>query len=118
MRAGVAFRSSRKPCRPASARSRSTPRSICGRLRPFRYLERTLRPLVQEDILASDTAPLPEFVERYGARAQILAPVVREGRSIRFVSVHQAQESRRWSDEEIAAIESAARRVAVSELKP
>ena len=80
----------------------------------FRYLERELRPLVQEDILASDTAPPPELVERYGARAQILAPVVRDGRMVGFVSVHHAQGPRRWSGEEIAAAESAARRVAAS----
>ena len=115
---GVSFRSSRKPCRPASARSPATPTSICALAPTFRYLERELRLLVQEDILASDTAPPPELIERYGAGAQILAPVVLDGRMVGFVSVHNAQGPRRWSGEEIAAAESAARRVAAAEPKP
>jgi hypothetical protein len=80
----------------------------------FRYLERELRPLVQEDILTSDIAPPPELVERYGARAQILAPIVRDGRMVGFVSVHHAHGPRRWSDDEIGAAEAAARRAATS----
>jgi hypothetical protein len=80
----------------------------------FRYLERELRPQVQEDILVSDITPPPELVERYGVRAQISAPVVRDGRMAGFMSVHHAQGPRRWSDGEIAAAEAAAKRAATS----
>ena len=77
----------------------------------FQYLERELRPLIQEDIMASAVAPPPELVERYGARAQILVPVVRDGRMVGFVSVHESRGPRRWSHQEIAAAESVASRV-------
>ena len=77
----------------------------------FRQLERTLDLLVQDDLLATETPPPPELVERYGARAQMLAPVVRDGRMIGFVSVHHGPDARVWSVEEVAAIRAAAVRV-------
>jgi hypothetical protein len=77
----------------------------------FQYLERELCPLVQEDILASDIAPPPGLVERYGVRSQILAPVVQGGQMIGFISVHHSH-VRRWNVEEIAAVEFAASRLA------
>jgi GAF domain-containing protein len=78
----------------------------------FQYLERELRTLVQDDILASDVAPPPELVQRYGARAQLLAPVVERDRMIAFLSVHHAATPRAWTEAEVAAIEAAAVRVA------
>ena len=77
----------------------------------FEFLERERRPLVQEDLLDADPAPPPELIEHYGARAQMLAPVVVGDRLVGIVSIHYAPGPRSWSSEEIAALERAAERV-------
>ena len=72
-----------------------------------RYLESEQKVLVQRDILGVEPAPAPELVERYGARAQMLAPLIREGRLIGIVSVHHAGGIRDFTSDEVAALEQA-----------
>jgi maleate isomerase len=72
----------------------------------FKFLDREQRPLVQGDLALADDPPPPELIERYGARSQMLAPIVRGGRMIGFVSVHCAV-ARDWTAEEIAMLEDA-----------
>lgn len=79
--------------------------------RTFQHLERTLEPLVQRDCLADEPVAPPELIELYGVRAQMLAPVVRDGTLVGIVSVHHAATTREWTAEEIAALERAAARV-------
>jgi maleate isomerase len=76
-----------------------------------RFLEEQRRPLVQNDCLADDLAPPPELIELYGVRAQMLAPIVREGRLAGVISVHYVPGPRQWSAENIAALREAAERV-------
>src|SRR5687768_5780017 len=45
----------------------------------FEYLDRHRTLLVQDDLAAADPAPPQRLVELYGARSQMLAPVVRGG---------------------------------------
>src|SRR6184192_3501739 len=54
----------------------------------FRSLERERRLLIQSDLLAADPAPPAELIDLYGARAQMLAPVVRNDALAGIVSVH------------------------------
>ncbi len=82
----------------------------------FRFLERELRPLIQNDLARDRLAPPPELIRRYGVKAQMLAPVVRDGRMAAFVSVHYVPSARRWSPRDVALLEDAAR--AVGELLP
>src|SRR5689334_11892471 len=42
----------------------------------FKYLDREHRPLVQGDLAQVDDPPPPELIARYGARSQMLAPIV------------------------------------------
>jgi GAF domain-containing protein len=56
----------------------------------FRWVDRERRILVQEDLLAADPAPAPELIQRYGGRAQMLAPVQSGGELVGLVSVHYA----------------------------
>ena len=70
----------------------------------FKYLERTLQPLVQDDCLAAEDAAPPELIELYGVRAQMLAPIVKDGELAGIVSVHYAPGPREWNGEDIAAI--------------
>jgi GAF domain-containing protein len=77
----------------------------------FQSLEREQGLLIQSDLLAADPAPPAELIELYGARAQMLAPVVRDGRLAGIVSVHYAPGPRTWTPAEVSAIEDAAREV-------
>ena len=93
-------------------------RSIAGDLSfPIRsaetvkHLERERRILLQRDLLGVEPAPAPELIEHYGARAQMLAPVVQGRRFVGIVSVHHAGGPRDWTQPEIAALERAAARI-------
>jgi GAF domain-containing protein len=77
----------------------------------FKWIDRERRLLVQEDLLAADPAPAPELMERYGGRAQMLAPVQRGGELVGLVSVHYVPGTRQWTPEEIAAVEEIVGRV-------
>jgi GAF domain-containing protein len=77
----------------------------------FRWVDRERRVLVQEDLLEADPAPAPQLIEKYGARAQMLAPVQRGDEVVGLVSVHYAPGPRRWTAEEIAAVEDIVARV-------
>jgi maleate isomerase len=77
----------------------------------FQSLERERRLLIQADLLAADPAPPTELIELYGARAQMLAPVVRDDALAGIVSVHYAQGPREWTDDDVAALEEAAAQV-------
>ena len=77
----------------------------------FQFLAREQRLLIQADLLAADPAPPPELIELYGARAQMLAPIVRAERLVGIVSVHYAPGPREWTAEEVAALGRAVERV-------
>jgi maleate isomerase len=76
-----------------------------------RFLEEHRRVLVQNDCSADDLAPPPELIEHYGVRAQMLAPIVREGRLAGVISVHYVPGPREWSAEDVAALQQATERV-------
>jgi maleate isomerase len=76
-----------------------------------RFLEEQRRPLVQKDCLADDFALPSELTELYGVRAQMLAPLVREGRLIGVISVHYVPGPRDWNADDVAALQEAAERV-------
>jgi maleate isomerase len=77
----------------------------------FRWLERERRLLVQRDCLEDEPLAPAELIELYGVRAQMLAPLVRNGRLIGIISVHHAETPREWAPAEIAGVEQAAARV-------
>lgn len=77
----------------------------------FQWVDRERRVLVQEDLLVADPAPAPQLIEKYGARAQMLAPIQHGGEVVGLVSVHYAPGPRKWTDEEVAALEEVVERV-------
>lgn len=79
----------------------------------FRFLERELRQLVQSDCLAGEHPAPRELVELYGVRAQMLAPILRGGRLVGIVSVHDAARPREWGEGETAALNDAVERARV-----
>ena len=76
----------------------------------FQWLAREHRTLVQRDCLRDEPVAPQALADLYGVRAQILAPLVRDGRLVGIVSVHHAATPRVWAPSEVAAAESAARR--------
>jgi GAF domain-containing protein len=77
----------------------------------FQFLDRERRLLIQPDLLAADPAPPPELIEGYGARAQMLAPIVRGERLLGILSVHYAPGPREWTADDVAVLERAVEQV-------
>jgi GAF domain-containing protein len=71
------------------------------------------RQVVQDDCLAASAEPhFREMLELYGGlRAQIVTPVLREGRVVAIVSLHQLARTRAWTQDEIEAARETAARV-------
>jgi maleate isomerase len=75
------------------------------------WLDRERRSLIQDDFTTTDVPPPPALIEVYGARAQMLAPVIRNDALQGWVSVHYTGSAHHWSHANVEAIETAARRV-------
>lgn len=71
------------------------------------FLEREQQILVQRDLRGVVPSPAPELLERYGARAQLLAPVLRDGRLAGIVSVHHCPGVRDFTQDEVGSLEAA-----------
>jgi GAF domain-containing protein len=71
------------------------------------------RQVVQDDCpAASDEPHFREMLELYGGlRAQIVTPIVRDGRLVAIVSLHQLGRTRAWTDAEIEAASRTAAQV-------
>ena len=71
------------------------------------YIENTRTMLVQNDCENADPKPPKELMQIYGTKAQMVAPVVRGGDMVGWVSVHYNVSTREWSSEDKAALEAA-----------
>jgi maleate isomerase len=74
-----------------------------------KWLEAHRRVFVENDCLHTtpDVAPEPEVTGAYGIRSEMVAPILRGNALIGWVSVHDTRGPRRWTQQEIAAIEAA-----------
>ncbi|HEX4804309.1 MAG TPA: GAF domain-containing protein [Conexibacter sp.] len=63
-----------------------------------------LRTIVQDDVTTAEPPTPPEVIARYGVRAQMLAPVVRDGRCVGTLSVHETRAPRAWTAADRAAL--------------
>src|SRR6266853_732699 len=119
--------------RRASAPMRSAPQRRCGRGRPMKrneacdvrgqtsidqraaataqWVEKNRRLLVQSDLSRGEPSAPPALIKLYGVRAQMLAPIEREGRLDGWISVHEARDVRNWTEAEQAALRKAAEQV-------
>jgi maleate isomerase len=78
----------------------------------FHALDRDRELLVQDDLSRADPPPPAELIEVYGARAQMLAPLERDGDLVGVISVHEAKGPRPWTDADRAALIAAADAIA------
>jgi aerobic carbon-monoxide dehydrogenase small subunit len=106
-RAGAVFPVVAEACAPGVQPMRGD-NSIDLRAAPtFRAVHDELRVVVQEDVTKSPLPTPPEVVALYGVRAQMLAPVVFEGRCQGTISVHDTNGPRQWTREEREALDVA-----------
>lgn len=75
------------------------------------WIESQRRVLVQNDFTSPDPAPPRELMNVYGVKAQMLGPVIRDGRMTGWISVHDTTGARDWRDEDVAALQAAMARV-------
>jgi maleate isomerase len=68
------------------------------------WLDRERRSLIQDDFTTTDVPSLPAPIEVCGARAQMFAPVIRNGALQGWVSVHYTGSADYWSHANVEAI--------------
>ena len=66
-----------------------------------KWIDAHRTPLVQQQFGADGPAVSPALIKVYGVQAQMLGPVVRAGRMVGWVSVHQVGRARQWAEAEI-----------------
>lgn len=76
-------------------------------LATVRWLAEHQSYLVQERCRGADPAPPQALMELYGVQAQMLGPVIRSGDMVGWISVHENRTTRKWSEEDIRALEKA-----------
>jgi maleate isomerase len=78
-----------------------------------KWLEKNRRVFVENDCLntTADVAPEHEVTDVYGIRSEMVAPVIRNGHLIGWVSVHNTRGPHQWTKGEIAAIEAACAKI-------
>ena len=96
------------------ARSLREERTVDLRTQPVVQEVRQLRQVVQHDCrTAYDDPAFQRMLDVYGGlAAQIVTPIVRDGRLAAILSLHQLGSPRRWTDDEVAAATRAAARIA------
>ena len=72
-----------------------------------RQLEQGGEIIRQDDLERADPAAPRALIDRYGAHAQILAPIVRGGRLAAILAVHHAPGPRQWDADAIEAVRRA-----------
>jgi maleate isomerase len=75
------------------------------------WLERHRRLLVQDDLATGEPRPPDALIALYNVKAQMLAPIERDGRLDGWISVHDTKTKRQWSERDQAAAVAAAERV-------
>jgi GAF domain-containing protein len=71
------------------------------------HLERTQEILVQNDLQNADPPVPAAAIELYQARAQMLAPLIRDGKLTGIISIHEIRGPVDWSEEQIEALRRA-----------
>ena len=72
-----------------------------------KWLERERRVLVQNDFVNAGPAPPPALIEIYGAKSQMLGPIIWQDHMIGWISVHHTEGPREWQDRDIESLEKA-----------
>ena len=79
-----------------------------------RWMEKTHDYLIQPFCEGATPAPPEALIRIYGVKAQMLGPVVRNGRLLGWISVHENRSTRDWTADEIAFLKAAVADVEVA----
>ena len=77
----------------------------------FKHVEQSRELLIQTDCSTAEPYPGSALIDLYGVRAQMLAPVERDGRLCGVISVHDTKAPHDWSAGDISALGSTAARI-------
>jgi maleate isomerase len=81
-------------------------------LATVQWLEANRKPLIQGDCANAAVKPPKALMEFYGVKAQMLIGLeAQDGQVIGWISVHYVPDTRKWTDADVAALQSAADRV-------
>lgn len=72
-----------------------------------RWLMRERKPLIQDDLEDADPPVPRELIDVYGARAQMLGPLVKDDRLVGIISVHRLSGPGPWPEAEQSALAQA-----------
>jgi GAF domain-containing protein len=88
-------------------------RTVDLKTQPVVALLRNGGQVVQDDTRAAfDDPEFQKMLDTYGGlAAQIVTPILRDGRLVAIVSLHQLGQPRRWTPDEVAAASLAAQRL-------
>lgn len=67
--------------------------------------------LIQERCEGADPAPPEALIRIYGVQAQMLGPIIRDGRLAGWISVHENRSTRQWTDGEVRRLTEAVAKV-------
>lgn len=70
----------------------------------FLYMATSHELLIQDDLLTATPAAPRQLIELYGARAQMLAPIVMDETLVGIVSVHECRRTRKWLEIDIESL--------------
>jgi GAF domain-containing protein len=73
----------------------------------FQQLEREKKIVVQDDLAQADPPVARTLMDRYGARAQVLAPLIHGDRLAGVISLHHVLGPRQWEAHDIEAVRKA-----------
>ncbi|MCS0503279.1 GAF domain-containing protein [Ancylobacter mangrovi] len=76
-----------------------------------KWLDRERRPLIQGDLSNTDVPAPKALIDIYGARAQMLAPIIVKDALQGWISVHYSKGARDWSAADTAALDEAVKSV-------
>ena len=71
------------------------------------HLDKYRKILVQNDCAAAEPRPPQELMHVYGTKAQMMAPIVRQGKMVGWLSVHYNPAVREWTRDDVDALEEA-----------
>lgn len=67
--------------------------------------------LMQERCQGADPAPPEALIRIYGVQAQMLGPIIRDGKLAGWISVHENRSTRQWTESEIDRLKEAVAKV-------
>lgn len=80
-------------------------------LATVKHLDQVRHILIHDDCASAEPAPPQALLDVYGVKAQMLAPLVREGKLAGWISAHYTRSTRHWKQRDVAFLKEAVSKV-------